>query len=120
MSAPSTEIVTVSRQSILALIEAKQYAAAQADLGRLWRGSPTAATASFVVGQFEKLRQHVPLVKSRVAVLRSFTVEPVVPLVRAMGYLGGIDLTLQVGDFNTYAQEILDGGANCMSSRPMW
>jgi FkbH-like protein len=118
VTAPTTESNAVSRQSIDALIESKQYNAAQTDLGRLWRQTPTPATASFIVSRFEKMRDHLPLVQSRVAILRSFTVEPVVPLLRAMGFLGGLDLTVQVGDFNTYAQEILDPSSRLYEFAP--
>ena len=96
------------RQAVDSAIAAGDAPAARAALCNLWTRSATPATASFVVGRFEKLREQLPLARARVAVLRSFTVEPLVPLLRAMGFVGGIDLTVQVGDFNTYAQEILD------------
>ncbi len=37
-----------------------------------------------------------------------FVIEPVLPLLRAMAFLGGIDLDVQIGSFNAYSQEILD------------
>jgi len=67
------------------------------------------ATAAFSVARYEKLRPHIPLLSYRVAILRSFTVEPLVPMLRATGFVNGLDLTVQVGEFNAYAQEILDG-----------
>src|ERR1019366_2217040 len=57
---------------------------------------------------YEKLRGTLPLVPYRVAILRSFTLEPAIPLLRAEAFLHGIDLTHQDGDFNAYAQKILD------------
>jgi FkbH-like protein len=51
-------------------------------------------------------------------VLRSFTLEPVVPLARAGALAGGIDLAVELGGFNTWAQEILDGGSALYRSRP--
>jgi FkbH-like protein len=53
------------------------------------------------------LRDKLPLVPARLAILRSFTVEPIVPLLRAAAFTAGIDLTVHVGAFNAYAQEIL-------------
>jgi FkbH-like protein len=47
----------------------------------------------------------------RLAILRSFTVEPVIPLLRAGAFLRGIDLSVYMGDFNAYAQEILDASS---------
>ena len=98
----------VSRDEIDRLLAAAQWAAARAALGALWAQGPTPAAAGFVNTRFEKLRGHVPLAACRLAVLRSFTVEPIVPLLRAMAFLGGIDLTVQIGDFNTWSQDILD------------
>jgi len=66
------------------------------------------ASAAFSVARYEKLRAHIPLLPYRVAILRSFTVEPLVPMLRAAGFANGLDLTVHVGEFNAYAQEILD------------
>jgi FkbH-like protein len=44
----------------------------------------------------------------KIAVLRSFTIEPAVPLIRALARLHGIDAAVKVGEFNSYIQEIID------------
>jgi predicted enzyme involved in methoxymalonyl-ACP biosynthesis len=44
----------------------------------------------------------------RVAFLRSYTVEPVLPFLKALALLYGIELTVRVGEFNSYVQEIID------------
>jgi FkbH-like protein len=54
----------------------------------------------------------------RLAILRSFTVEPAVPLLRASAFSVGIDLTVQLGDFNAYAQELLDAGSSLYRFEP--
>src|SRR5258708_389664 len=54
----------------------------------------------------------------RLAILRSFTVEPAVPLLRACAFSVGIDLTVQLGDFNAYAQELLDAGSSLYRFEP--
>jgi FkbH-like protein len=87
-------------------------------LADLWRNEAGAATAAFLVNRFEKLRGKIALISSRVAVLRSFTVEPVIPLLRAEAFLHGIDLTVQMGDFNAYVQEILDPDSSLYSFKP--
>ena len=76
------------------------------------------ATAAFSVARYEKLRPHIPLLSYRVAILRSFTVEPLVPMLRAIGFVNGLDLTVQVGEFNSYAQEILDGASALYRFQP--
>jgi FkbH-like protein len=77
-------------------------------LAELWRKESGTGTAAFVVSRYEKLREKIPLTKYRLVILRSFTVEPAIPLLRAAAFVNGIDLTVQLGDFNAYAQAILD------------
>lgn len=77
-------------------------------LAELWRTEAGASAAAFLVSRYEQLRGKLPLVSYRLAIPRSFTVEPVIPLLRAEAFVQGIDLTVQLGDFNAYAQEILD------------
>ena len=49
-------------------------------LCELWRREPGSATASFVNLRIDQLREKLPLTKFKLAFLRSFTVEPIVPL----------------------------------------
>ena len=85
--------------------------AASRRLADLWRREPGAATASFVNSRIDQLRDKLPLTKFKLAFLRSFTVEPIVPLLRAEAFIYGIDLEVHVGDFNTYVQDIVDAGS---------
>lgn len=96
------------RQQIEEYLAQEEWLAARAALATLWQQQPTPATANFVNARWEHLRGRVPLTSCRLALLRSFTVEPLVPLLRAGAFAGGIDLAVQVGDFNTYAQQILN------------
>jgi FkbH-like protein len=98
----------VARRNVDDLLATGRFVEARNTLVRLWEDAPTAATAAFVVSRFESLREHVSLLPYRVCILRSFTIEPVVPLLRAAAYIGGIALDVQVGDFNVFEQEILD------------
>lgn len=77
-------------------------------LRAIWDADATPATANYILSKGECLRGHVSLSPCRMAVARSFTIEPVVPLCRAMALLKGLDLTIQVSGFNTYAQDFLD------------
>jgi len=90
------------------LLEGQQWAPAAVRLGELWYADSSLGTAGFVISGFEKLRDTIAMVPFRLAILRSFTVEPIVPLLRAEAFCFGIDLSVHVGDFNAYAQEILD------------
>jgi FkbH-like protein len=47
----------------------------------------------------------------RVFVTRSFTIEPILPLLRAFGFMADLDLQIDVGGFNTVWQDLLDGNS---------
>jgi FkbH-like protein len=101
------------------MIDEGQVAAAQSILGTLWRrGATTPATASFIVSRFEKLRAKLSLTATRLFIARSFTVEPVVPLLRAASFVSGFDLNVMIGDFNQYAQEFLDSASGMYGFEP--
>ncbi len=106
------------REEVDRLIGEGAADAAARALGEMWRSDPGPAAAGFVVSRFEKLRGTVALTPYRLAILRSFTVEPVVPVLRAAAFVGGIDLSVQLGDFNAYAQEILDPASSLYSFDP--
>ncbi|MDB5321128.1 MAG: FkbH like protein [Phycisphaerales bacterium] len=118
MTTPADATPPSTRDQIEHAIRDGNWALAKAALLRLWESNPAPGAAPFVVSRFEKLRGHVPLTPCRVAVLRSFTVEPIVPVARALAFTGGIDLEFRIGDFNTYAQEILDPTSWLYSYQP--
>ncbi len=89
-------------------IERRQWSEAHLYLGDLWRREGKAATAGFISCCYERLRVHLPLTKYRVSFLRSMTLEPLIPILTSAALVAGIDLNTHVGQFNAYAQEILD------------
>jgi hypothetical protein len=99
------------RQDIDQHLTDGRWPEALAALERLWHGHPSAALAGYISGSCERLRPHLPFQPCRLAVLRSFTVEPVLPLLRAGAWVNRIDLTVKTGGFNAYAQELLDPGS---------
>src|SRR2546425_2782439 len=96
------------RRRVGDFLAAGEWQNAYLTLGELWRTEQTAATASFINHCRDRLAPHLTLVCRRVAFLRSFTVEPMVALLRAAALMQGIDLLVHVGDFNAYAQEMID------------
>jgi len=96
------------RSEVDALVAQNQFQAAVLRLRDLWQYESGTAAAAFVVSRFEQLRNKIPLANVRLAILRSFTVEPLVPLLRAEAFCAGINVSVQLGDFNAYGQEILD------------
>jgi FkbH-like protein len=107
-----------SRQEIDRCIAEADSRKAAVLLSQLWAAEPSSATAAFVVQRFEQLRSHLSLHHFRVAILRSFTVEPVVPLLRAAAFSSGIDLAVQLSDFNAYVQAITDAQSSLYAFRP--
>ncbi len=108
MSAPDRDQL---RQQIDLDLESGRFAAAQAGLERLWGAHASAALAGYVSSRYERLRGHAAFHSCRVAVLRSFTLEPVLPLLRAEAWTRRLDVTVQAGGFNACAQELLDPGS---------
>lgn len=89
------------------LVQAGSLVQARIQLARLWKDSPGLATAGFINSMFEELRAAgLPLVKVRLGILRSCTLEPLLPLLRAEGFLGGMDVSVYLSGFNAYAQEL--------------
>src|SRR5258706_5182553 len=106
------------RSEVDQLISAGSYESASHGLAELWREEAGASAAAFLVSRNEQLRGKLSLLPYRLAILRSFTVEPAIPLLRAEAFVHGIDLTVQLGDFNAYAQEILDPASSLYRFAP--
>ena len=107
-----------SRQDIDRCIAEGDFRRAATSLPQLWAAEPTNSTAAFVVQRFEQLRSHLSLRPFRLAILRSFTVEPIVPLLRASAFCSGIDLPVLLSDFNAYVQAITDAQSSLYAFRP--
>ena len=105
---PSNEINFDLRSEADGYLESGKPERAAASLRQLWKSHRDPSTAAFVCSRFERLRGKLPLIPYRLFILRSFTVEPVVPLLRAEAFCLGVDLTIQLGEFNAYPQELLE------------
>ena len=99
-------------------VVSRQVGKAAATLREIWHAEGGSAAASFVVSRFERIRTELGLQPYRVAIARSATLEPAVPLLRAAAFAAGLDLTVYVGDFNAYAQELVDGSSALHGSLP--
>ena len=99
-------------------IQKEQEGRVTAILEELLREAPSIASAQFVVDKMRKAGVRKPRVRMRLAILRSFTVEPVVPMLKAAAILNGLDLDFWVGGFNSYAQEMLDPDSDLYKFEP--
>lgn len=92
--------------------------AALSGLHRFWSSESGSAAAGYVISCCEKLRPSLRLTPCRLAILRSFTLEPVTPLLRAAALLGGIDVTVQLSGFDVWAQQLLDPNSDLYRFEP--
>jgi FkbH-like protein len=106
------------REEVDELIASGSAEAAAQRLLELGRKESGPAAAAFIASRIEKLRGKIRLLEYRLSILRSFTVEPLVPTLRAAAFTFGIDLQVQIGEFNAYAQEILDPESSLYSFAP--
>ena len=79
------------RESIEAALAAGRYGEARSAVEAMWRAQPTVASANYVMECAGRWREALPGRPWRVYFLRSFTVEPLVPLLRAGGVLAGLN-----------------------------
>jgi FkbH-like protein len=117
-STPAEHQPSNLRAEVDGLIAQGAFDLAARRLAELWRRDSAAATASFVTSRLDQLRDKLALTKFKLAILRSFTVEPIVPLLRSEAFAYGIDLEVHVGDFNTYVQDMLDSQSSLYRFAP--
>ena len=96
------------RTDIDGAVERGEWSRALALIERHLRETPTIGGAYFALARLRALDDPRERRSTRLAILRSFTVEPVVPLLEAAALLRRLDLQVWVGGFNAYAQELLD------------
>lgn len=65
-------------------------------------------TAQWALKFRPDIRDSFPLFPFTLHILRSYTVEPLIPMLEALALVYDIDLTVSTGEFNTYAQDVLD------------
>mgnify|MGYP001573412516 FL=1 len=90
------------------LINKEHFVEARLRLEELWKAAPSLAVARFVSNRFMALREHTELIPVRIAILRSYTLEPAVELLRADAFISSFESSIYIGEFNTYVQDILD------------
>jgi FkbH-like protein len=103
----STDI-SAAKAAYAQAVASKDVAAAMAFGQALFSLKPTLGISQQILNSLPLDLPNRAGVRLKVAFLRSYTVEPVIPLLRALARLHGVELTVKVGDFNSYAQELLD------------
>lgn len=106
------------RDAIDRLLDAGDAYGARLAARRYWASSPNASAARFLKARYGRLWPEPAAEPFRLAVLRSFTLEPVLPLLEAEALLAGRRLETWIGEFNAYGQEILDPASGLYAHRP--
>jgi FkbH-like protein len=95
-----------TRNSIDVLLTQGDQNAAIAQMRFLYFGDPNIGNAQFILERAPRIAGR-SLTPCRIAFLRSFTIEPVLPLLKASAVLYGLEATTWIAPFNAYVQEIL-------------
>ena len=98
------------RTHIKQALDAKDAFLARALMAELWAAYPGPASAPLILSGFqalEDLGNDVEANPLNICMLRSFAVEPCVPVLKAAALLNNIKLNVTLGEFNTYSQDIL-------------
>jgi GNAT superfamily N-acetyltransferase len=80
------------RTDVDGAIAAGDAAGAARMLAAPWEADPGPAMAGFVASRFHRIGARLDLAPRRCAIPRSFTVEPLMPILKAGAYAGGIAL----------------------------
>ena len=118
MNARSTTTLHARREEVESLLAAGNAIGARSAIIRLWHEHGGPAVSGFVLSSLEKLSSGTPNAQCRVAILRSFTIEPMISVLRAAAAINGIDIQAQVGPFNSYVQEAVDPKSELYRFRP--
>jgi FkbH-like protein len=111
-------VTDILRASIDRAIKQGELDTAWGQLYQMFHASPNSASAQFVLDRAARIDGMNAMLPCRLALLRSYTLEPLVPLLRAEALFHGINLDLQIGKFNTFAQDILDPGSELYKFDP--
>jgi FkbH-like protein len=107
-----------SRATINELIAAGCRGEALAAAREHWAEGAASSSSRYIQSLLTQLWPQDQIVTHKVAFLRSYTIEPLLPLLEATAALDGCRIEAWVGQFNAYAQEILDDGSGLYAFRP--
>jgi FkbH-like protein len=106
------------REQIAAFLDEGHRGGALAAARAYWQAEPSASVARYITSLADKMWPAGRTSVHRVAFLRSFTVEPMVPMLQAEAALDGCRIEAWVGDFNAYGQDILNPASGLYASKP--
>jgi len=84
----------------------------------LWYAVPGLATAGFLRSRLKTIAEKLGYPPKRVKILRSYTTETVAPLIEVYGLLSRFQLSIDLGQYNTYLQELMTPDAIAANEVP--
>jgi FkbH-like protein len=88
-------------------------------LAEIWRReADSPAAAAFVASRCAGVAAALSFQPHRLAILRSFTVEPAIPFLKAAAFAARLNLSVQVGDFNAYVQDLVEADSRLYRFQP--
>lgn len=107
------------RAKVEASVAAGEHHLAWAEIVRSLRGDPSTSACALAADLVSRLDPAAAdLTRVRVALLGSFTLDPVAPLLTARAVRSRLTPSLYVGGFNTWRQEAMDPASGMRSFRP--
>ena len=95
------------KEAITTAIAEQDFYAVELWLRRAWNTEPSAALAAWTMRNLRPIADEYCLANTKVAFLRSFTLEPSAQLLTANAYVERLNIDPFIGQFNTYAQDLL-------------
>jgi hypothetical protein len=89
------------------LCPSRIFRAIERQLRRAWHLEPSASLAAWATRTLSPVLSQYCFARTRVAFLRSYTIEPAVQLLTSQALCERLGLDAWIGNFNTYSQEIL-------------
>lgn len=96
----------------------KDYATARSEIAALVRSAPKSDATYVRAADILDSVDQSGLPEIRLAILRSFTIEPLVEVLRVKGFLEGLRVQLFLSEFSQYEQEIRDLGSRFYAFNP--
>jgi FkbH-like protein len=115
---PEPPAASLREEADRSIAEGRPEKAAGA-LAEIWRReADSPAAAAFVASRCAGVAAALSFQPHRLAILRSFTVEPAIPFIKAAAFVAGLNLSVQVGDFNAYVQDLIEADSRLYHFQP--
>lgn len=105
-------------ETIRSASEQQNYDRISVVLRQLLGQSLTASESNAIVNQVASVHDFVTFKPFRIAISRSFTLEPLASFLKARCFAAGLDAEIRFGDFGTYVQDLLDTNGQQYAFKP--